>query len=153
MSKEAAMASLTGTPAPAAAVTPATETSAAAAKPESDRFAHLAKREAHLVNRDKDLKERELKAKALLDKGELFEATRKKNPVEALKLIGFTETDILNYLAEQDSVPDPTPEEKAAAGLKRRTIGEIPSLCRSGVRNLTFSGARRRNFSREQPRA
>lgn len=128
MSKESAMTALTGQGAPTVSslasgvVDPAGASAPAApSKSESDRFAHLAKREALLVNRDRELKDREAKAKDLLAKGDLFEETRKKDPIAALKLIGFTETDILNYLAEQDVKPDPTSEEKAAAAAKKAT--------------------------------
>lgn len=140
MSKEAALALMTGsTPAtvnpslvvgelPPQEKAPIAEAATSDAPPvkelESDRIALVAKKEAKVVARELELKkraaeyeEKEVKLKEYMQKIEAFEAKRKENPVEALKDIGFTDTEIFNYLAAQEK-KEPTPDEiakKAAA--------------------------------------
>jgi Holliday junction resolvasome RuvABC DNA-binding subunit len=140
MSKEAALALMTGStpevvnpslvvgemPAQEAKIeeAPTSDAPAPAKELESDRIALVAKKEAKLVARDLELKkraaefeEKEAKLKDYMQRIEAFEAKRKENPVEALKDIGFTDTEIFNYLAAQEK-KEPTPAEvaqKAAA--------------------------------------
>lgn len=132
MSKEAALALATGQtpPTPLSPEAPAhldaestgteTQKEEAPKVPDSDRFAALAKKETDFVKKQQLLKaEREAFHKereatlAIQEKVKLFEDTRKSNPIEALKLIGFSETEIFNFLASQEK-RDLTPEEKAA---------------------------------------
>lgn len=130
MSKQAAMALATGQP--VTEVTPSLITpdlpppsDAAPVAPEvknglaSDRIALLAKKEAKIVARDLEIKKREAelkeieaKYKATIDEVENFKTKRKSNPIEALKEIGFTETEIVNYIAAQEN-KEPTTEEIA----------------------------------------
>jgi hypothetical protein len=118
MSRDQAMASLTGTPivAPPAV----TEVPQAPIQSDSARFAHLAKKESEIVRqRDEIKRDRELvtkeraEAQAILQKEKDFENLKKINVIEALKLKGFTEQDIFNFMAENQPV-EATPEQKAA---------------------------------------
>jgi hypothetical protein len=116
MSKEAALAAATQTaPAPEAAAPPAEAPKPEAPKElDSARFAHLAKQEAKLVKERQELALERERVKEAASKIRQFEDTKSKDPIEALKLIGFTETDIFNYMAgKKDPVP-PTPDEIAA---------------------------------------
>lgn len=128
MSKESALAVMTGQT-PVTTATPESNTigtplnSATSASPslDSDRFAALARKEAAFVERQaKEKLEREafLKEKDEVmkthERAQLFEKTRKENPVEALKMIGFSETEIFNFLSAQEK-KEATPEEVAKA--------------------------------------
>lgn len=138
MSKEAAMAIMTGQPVtapvnPSLVVGEMKETGltpgvvASEAKPEevvqsvnaSDGIAKQAKKDAELYKREKEYKEKVAaheekikKADEILKRIEAFEAKKKENPVAALGDIGFTETDILNWLAATDK-KYPSPEDVA----------------------------------------
>ncbi len=86
---------------------------------DSTRFAAFAKKEADLVRRQQAFKADQDKFGAersqvqdILKKRDLFEDTKKKDPVEALKLIGFSEQDIFNFLAAQEK-KEQTPVETA----------------------------------------
>lgn len=87
-------------------------------KLESTRFNHLAKKESQLV------KERELLKKEREDfkiekervagiskRAQEFEDLKTKDKIAAMKYAGFTEEDIINFLAEPETVSNP--EEKA----------------------------------------
>lgn len=125
MSKETALASIPGAVAP----TPAPTTNANAGAPltvdsgnavDSTRFAQLAKKEARQVQRDLELKKKEETLKTLeadLQKKMVpfneFEKLKETDKIAAMRSLGFTETDIFNFLA--DKKVEPTIEEKAAA--------------------------------------
>lgn len=91
----------------------------------SDRFAKLAQKEADLVKRNQQFKQQqrdfdterkriaEIKAKV-----DQFEEIRKTNPIQALKDIGFSETDIFNYLADNQ------PKELTTEELARKATQE-----------------------------
>lgn len=133
MSRETAMAVATGTPPPAApaapdavvgpeaANAPAATPQAAAPTTSDPRMSALLKKEVALVNerqafgRQKAEHEARLKqADTILNKGKLFEDTLSRDPVEALKLIGFSDTQIFNIMAEsQKEKPTKTAEEIA----------------------------------------
>jgi hypothetical protein len=93
---------------------------------ESERFAALAKREQKNVHRELQLKkqEEELAAKqkeleTKLTPFQEFEVLKSKDPVAALRGLGFSETDIFNWLA--DSEPkELTPEQKAEAAAQKK---------------------------------
>lgn len=96
---------------------------------ESTKFTALAKREQALVKerealkREKDALESErARVKEVLTPFEQFKVLKEKDPVEALKNLGFSETDIVNFLAAEKK--EPTMEEKAAAAAK----GEIENF-------------------------
>lgn len=121
MSKEAALAMATGEP----QVPNPSLVNGAIKEPEpvkdldSSRFAAQAKKEADFVKRQQAFKAEQEKfiqertqVQEILKRRDQFEDTRKKDPVEALKLIGFNETEIFNFLAAHDK-PAPTPEERA----------------------------------------
>lgn len=138
MSKAAAMALATGQPVTnvnpsliagdmGATVNPElapTETPPAAEKVQqsidSDRFAIIAKKEAKLVRDREEFKKqqtdaaaKEVKLKEYLEKIETFEAKKKVDPIDALKFIGFSETDIFNFMANKETPKEPTAEEIA----------------------------------------
>ena len=135
MSKESAMQMLTSTsPAPAApapagspglqsAPAPAAEGAAPAANPqpalESTRFAQLAKKEAELQKQREAFKAEQTqfmteRQKIVEIQKQLngFNELKMKDPVAALKQMGFSETDLFNFIAAQEDKS--TPEEKAA---------------------------------------
>ena len=129
MSKESAMAIVTGGPAPVVpreTIPPATGTEislpvvAPVPEPsEASRFAQLAKKEARVVALHEEAKAQKAaieaeKAKLALEKSKIesFESLKKDNPVEALKSLGFTETDIFNFLSASEK-KELTPEEQA----------------------------------------
>lgn len=141
MGKEQAMAMIsTPTPGPvidgaAGALTasaPVADTASEAQAPEtpkeglidSTRFSHLAKKESELVKqREVFKKEQETlhaekeKMKEIQAQITEFESTKQKDPVAALKILGFTETDIMNFLAAQED--NSTPEEKATKAAQK----------------------------------
>lgn len=124
MSKEAAVALLTGEPvAPIQGVTEVTTDKPAEAVAgtvlDSDRFAKLAAKEASLQKDRENFKteqqkvyEREGKLRAIEKQILDFEEMRSKDPIQALKILGFTDTDVFNALAGNEK-PAATPEEIA----------------------------------------
>lgn len=135
MSKESAMAMATGT-----AVIPSAQPTSSATAPvvssepnegvvpaetaapqvlESTRFAQLAKKEAELQKQREEFKrntEQFNKEKESLRSVQKtindFEQMRGKDPVAALKILGFSDTEIFNFYAQSED--NSTPEEKAA---------------------------------------
>jgi hypothetical protein len=118
MSKESALAVATNPVAPAPAVV-----DAAVEAPKDDlvssRIAQIARKEAKYREEQESFKrEREElhKSKSEFDpfyaKYKEFEAMRSKDPVAAIKMLGFSDTDYLNFAAAQEDKS--TPEEKAA---------------------------------------
>lgn len=90
----------------------------------SDRFAHLAKKEAKLQKEREALKtERDamLKSKQQYEDVEKrfrqFEELKAKDPIEAMKLAGFSDSDIFNFYvkAEEAKKTADTPEARGAA--------------------------------------
>lgn len=85
----------------------------------SSRLAILAKKEAQIVKdreaykreREETLKQRS-EADQILAKAREFEQTRLKDPVAALKMLGFSETEIFNYMAQAEKT-EPTTEDIA----------------------------------------
>lgn len=128
MSKESAMAMATGNPAPAAPAAPVEGLNAATNQPPATpntsdpRMQALLKKEVSLVNErsafNKQKQEWEQKSKTadeILGKAKSFEETLAKDPVAALRLIGFSETQIFNVMAAaQEPAKVKTPEEIAA---------------------------------------
>ena len=91
----------------------------------STQLSHLAKKEAKLqAEREAFKKEREefeelkQKVKGVYDKANAFEETRKKDPIKAFKELGFTEKEIIDYLAQEEA-PKPSTEEIVQAELKK----------------------------------
>lgn len=123
MSRESAMAVATGTTTPDAVVAAGVESATAveSTKDElvSTRIAHIAKFEAKKREEQEALKrdrEEFNKSKSEFDpfyaKYKEFEAMRAKDPVAAIKMLGFSDTDYVNFVAAQEDKS--TPEEKAA---------------------------------------
>lgn len=124
MSKESAMAVATGSPIPASIETPvnsvASHSSEAPQQLQSTPFSQLANKEAEIVKaRDEVKRERELinsekqKIQAIQKQYDEYQTTKAKDPMAALKMLGFSETDIINYLANQ-TPEELSPEQKAA---------------------------------------
>lgn len=131
MSKESALAALTGTtpaPQPVVAPTQTPETPIETTpQPDSARFAHLAKKEMEMQKQREALKaEREKlekeksEAQTILQREKEFEELKQKDYIAALKLKGFSEQQIINALAEMQP-KELTPEEKAAKAAKEAT--------------------------------
>jgi hypothetical protein len=132
MSKESALAMATGSPEPIPASAPVIggppPTPIEPPKDmESARFAAQARKEAEFVKKQQALKAEQEKFESekkeilarrktydeTMERAKQFEDTRKTDPVAALKLIGFSETDIFNFLAGQEK-KEATPAETAA---------------------------------------
>lgn len=124
MSKESAMAVATGAPVPvtpgvADAVTPQAASTPGSTDP---RIQALLKKEVGLVkereafNRQKqEWEQRTKQADAVLAKAKQFEDTLQTDAVAALKLIGYSDTQIFNIMADANKEkPQKTPEEIAA---------------------------------------
>lgn len=138
MSKEAALAFATGSPVPVPANPSIIGTPPPAAPPpvdmESARFAAHAKKEADLVKRQQlhkaeleDFQKRKTQVDDILKRRDQFEDTRKKDPVEALKLIGFSEQEIFNFLAAQEK-KELTPQEIAQTEAQKAAKEEADKL-------------------------
>ena len=127
MSVESAMALATSQP--TASVTPSApvESAPVAEAPkelESTRFTILAKKEAELVRqREEFKKEREAimaereKFKPLHEKLAKFEELKKVNPIDAIKMLEFSDEDFINFMATRED--NSTPEEKAAKAAQK----------------------------------
>lgn len=111
----------TTTPPPATPVDPAATPESAPKELDSSKWAAIAKKEQRLVHDQLALKkkaeeiaakEKELQSK--ITPFQEFEALRSKDPVAALRGLGFSETDIFNWLANGEK-KELTPEEKAQA--------------------------------------
>lgn len=111
----------TTTPTPETATPQGAPTPEAGKELDSSKWAAIAKREQKLVHDRLELskraealaaKEKELQTK--ITPFQEFEAMRSKDPVAALRGLGFSETDIFNWLANGEK-KELTPEEKAAA--------------------------------------
>lgn len=134
MGKDAALSMLAGTPSVAnpSIMTPGVSATSAPTEAvadtnvphgttlDSDRFAHLAAKEAQLVKQREQYKseqqklyEEKQKLKSVKDQIDKFQALQKQDPVAALKEIGFKEEDILNFLADKQP-EEQTPEQKIA---------------------------------------
>lgn len=120
MSKELAMAAATGTVSPVEGTNVETPPVAPPPNLDSERLARFARKEMAARQREEAIKLRETefaqkneRAEAILKKAQDFETTKATNPVQALRDLGFSETDIFNFMAEGEKVI--TPEERAAA--------------------------------------
>jgi hypothetical protein len=121
MSRESAMTALAGESVTTPPVVASAEQTPAA-RPEVDSavMAAYAKKEAEFVRRQEAFKkEREawektdkFRADEVLKKAKLFEETKGRDQIEALKLLGYTETDIFNMLARVEPKEKST-EERA----------------------------------------
>lgn len=115
MSKETALAAITGAPVVTPPAAPATPTV------DSDRFAKLAASEQKIVKDREALKaerakydEDIAKLKPVQEQLTQFEELKKTDKIAALKLMGFTEEDIFNFLSNKEEPKELTPAEIAA---------------------------------------
>jgi hypothetical protein len=118
---------VTPAPAPAAAAPPVTTPEPPKPPTDEERFAHLAKKEADLQKlRDAAKAEKaevaaeRAKLEAIAARYKDFETLKAQDPIQAMKLAGFSETDIFNYYAKAQETAKlkDTPEAKAAAAAK-----------------------------------
>lgn len=91
----------------------------------STQLSHMAKKEAKfLAEREAFKKEQEefktlkTKVQEVYDKATAFENTRKVDPIRAMKEIGFSEEEIVDYLSREEA-PKPTTEAIVQAELKK----------------------------------
>jgi len=158
MSKAAAMALMTGLPASSHEVKPSlltpdvpasgnadSQPEAAAPKEElqSSRLAILAKKEAALIkerealkkDREQYLKDKEV-ADGYLKRGKEFDETFSKDKKAALKLLGYTDTDIVNFMAEAD-IKEPTAEDIARRVAKEEAQTLRDEMAKEKAENQT----------------
>jgi hypothetical protein len=137
MSKESAMSMLSGNPiAPPPSITPESiaPVQSETVQLQSTPFNHLAKKEAEIVRQREQLKkEQELHS---IERNKLLEVKKqyddyqekkKTDPVSALKMLGFSEADIFNYMANQQPV-ELTPEQKAAQAAEQAAEARIKAF-------------------------
>ena len=105
--------------APVVETTAAPTPDATPAQLESTRFSHLAKKEAELQKQRESFKAEQTqfmterqKFNEIQKQLNTFNETKAKDPVAALKLLGFNEKDLFNFIAAQED--NSTPEERAA---------------------------------------
>lgn len=135
MSKESALAQATGTPAPAldASTAPKDQVLDASTTPNTTssdpNVQALLKKEVRLVKEQEafKLKQREWEEKvkradALLERDRQFDETKKKDSFAALKMLGFTDTEIVNGLAA--ATPSEKTAEETAEEIARRVLKE-----------------------------
>lgn len=134
MSKEAALAAA----ATAIGVTPPAAAPVATATPSApatgDVPASLAKKEAEIVRRQQEFKKQQAdfdiknkRADEILKIGEEFNTLRTTDPVAALRKLGFTETEIFNFLAASEK-KELTSEEKAVAAAEAAADAKIKAF-------------------------
>lgn len=110
----------------AEAANPSVENGGAIPQPMvSTQMSHLAKKEAKLLaEREAFKKEQEefqsikTRAQEFYDKAKAFEEGRAKDPIKALRDLGFTEKEIVDYLSQEEA-PKPSTEEIVQAELKK----------------------------------
>ncbi len=132
MSKESALAALTGQPVPSSPSEPVvTETAPPVQDIPSKAFGHLAKKEAELVRlREEFKKEREMftserdKFTPVVKQYQEYVALKEKDPIAAMKMIGFSEADIFNYMSAQQP-EELTPEQKAIQAAENAASAKI----------------------------
>lgn len=76
----------------------------------SEKFARLAKKELILQKERNAIREEREKIKDIQKKIEEFEKKKKESPIEALKEIGFSDTDLMNALSGEEKKPLTTEE-------------------------------------------
>lgn len=164
MSKESATAMLSAMPAPVAATPEITSTpggepglqatesqTSKVTELDSTRFAQLAKKESALqkereqfkLEKEANAQEKE-KMKQIHKKLQDFEDMKGKDPVAALKLAGFSETDLFNFMAQAEDKS--TPEEKAAKAAQT----EIQKFRDEESKKVTLEQERRNTEALEQ---
>lgn len=138
MSKEAALSMLTGSiPPPVPSASPENVPPTAPPQPaqlQSTPFSHLAKKEAELVRQRNEFKKdqetwgqeraRLADAKKQYDQ---YNEMKKSDPVGALKMLGFSEQDIFNYMANAQPV-ELTAEQKAVQAAEQAADAKIKAF-------------------------
>jgi hypothetical protein len=141
MSKESALAMLTGNPTPTVPSNPIptippvlegqTSTPTEHTELKSAPFSHLAKKEAELVRKREEFKKEQetwsQERARLADAKQKYDdylKAKETDPVGALKILGFSETDLFNYLANQQP-QELTSEQKAAQAAEKAAEAKI----------------------------
>lgn len=149
MSKESALAMMSGTPAPTPSPTPVESSAPANPAPalNSTPFNHLAKKEAEFVRRRQEFKKEQesvaaekLKLKEYGDQINRYNEMFKTDKLGALKMLGYSETDIVNFLADK---PEPTPEERAAQAASEAAQAKIKEFEDNQAKRQTEELAKR----------
>lgn len=114
MSKEAAISMLTGESAPVTAPAPevTAPVSTETAQLDSTRFNQFAKKEADIVRMRQEVSAQKKELVQAAKEYQAFQEKKKTDPIAAMKMLGFSEADIFNYMAEQAPV-EISAEEKA----------------------------------------
>lgn len=132
MSRESALELLTTgsvTPPPATVeATPAPEAPKETPKPAEDdkaRFERLAKHEAKVqadraaLKAEQEASQKQIKAaQDVYKQYSDFEAARKNDPIKALKMLGITEAELVNFLAAEELSPEAKAEKAVDAKIK-----------------------------------
>lgn len=113
---------------------PAVENGGAVPQPMvSTQLSHLAKKEAKLLadreafkKEQEEFKDLKTKTEAIFKKNEEFETTRKTDPVKAMKELGFSEKEIVDFLSQEE--PKLSTEEVVQAELKKFKEEETKKL-------------------------
>jgi hypothetical protein len=128
MSKEAALAVATASsPSPEAAPTAATTGTSTPPEMGSKQFALFAKKEAQLVQDRQALNAERDRVQGAAKQYDEYLNTKKTDPIKAMKMMGFTETDIFNYMAAAEP-QEVTPEQKAIQAAEAAADAKIKSF-------------------------
>ena len=127
---------------PVPEVVPATPQTPAQAPLQSTAFSQLAKKEAELVRQRSEFKKEQeatrlekAKVEEYQKKIQAYEQAKQTDPVAALKMLGFSEQDIFNYMASQQKT-EPTAEEKAAQAAAKAADEKIRAFEEQQTRRL-----------------
>jgi hypothetical protein len=135
MSKDSAMAALTGTPALPPTTSPITadvpSQPVAASDLQSTPFARMANKEAEIVRQRNELKREQAlissekeQIQKIKQQYDEYQTTKSKDPVAALKMLGFNEADIFNYMAASQPA-ELSPEQRAAKAAEEATQAKL----------------------------
>lgn len=128
MSNESALAIANGSPPPIAPeVPPTTPSTPPPDQLKSNAFSHLAKKEKDLQRERAQLKVEKEKVDSINKQYQEYLELKKTDPIAALKNLGFTETDVFNYMSANAPV-ELTPEQRAAQAAEAAADAKIKSF-------------------------
>jgi hypothetical protein len=104
-----------------------TETKESPKELDSARFARLAKHEAKLQAERQAFKDERTKfdgekeqLRSVQSQIQEFERLKKEDPIKAIKFLGFTDTDVVNFMSQEEKTPEQKAQEYVDAKLKER---------------------------------
>jgi hypothetical protein len=106
---------------------PGTSESPAPSALKSKAFVQLARKEADLQRQRQEVAAEREKIQAAAQEYQKYLQLKQTDPVAALKVLGFSETDIFNYMAANQPV-ELSPEEKAAKAAESATEARIKAF-------------------------